>query len=162
MQFQEILDRFLVMSSGGECVTYYDPEEVGAEGHIVAEWGDEHSEPVRFDGSQEVTFDQHGEEFTVKALYGDTIYGFRAYTIVKFNPTDHPRAIKLEDAHVEQAEPNRLEVKVGKFDIRINHTDEGVVVDIWPWQDGDNIVRVEPLATCYAFDSDADDALSGE
>lgn len=69
------------------------------------------------------------------------------------------RAIKMENIHVDSGEPNRLKVRVGKFDIRINHTDEGVVVDVWPYP---ITMLAEPLATCYAFDSDADDALSGE
>lgn len=72
------------------------------------------------------------------------------------------RAIDLKNADIFQTEPNRLWVKVGKFDILINHTDEGVVVDVWPWVEQDADIHPDkPLASCYAFDSDADEALEG-
>jgi hypothetical protein len=41
---------------------------------------------------------------------------------------------------------------VKKFSIRINATDEGVVVDIYPLGDECS----ESLASCYAFDSEAE------
>lgn len=74
-----------------------------------------------------------------------------------------PRDIDLKNARLDNEEPNRLYVKVGKFDITINHTDEGVVVDIWPWvEPNSDILPDEPLATCHAFDSDADAAANPE
>lgn len=45
----------------------------------------------------------------------------------------------------------RLYVMVDdKFDVRITRTDEGIVVDIYPY-DG-----AEPVATTYAFDADVE------
>ena len=72
------------------------------------------------------------------------------------------RSINLADIRLEVTEPNRLWVKVGKFDVLLNHTDEGIVVDVWPWVEPNAaILPDEPVATCYAFDSDAEAALEG-
>lgn len=71
------------------------------------------------------------------------------------------RTIKLEDARLD-VEDNRMWVRIGKFDVLLNHTDEGIVVDVWPWVEKDALILPdEPVATCYAFDSDADAALEG-
>jgi hypothetical protein len=69
------------------------------------------------------------------------------------------RSIKLENARLD-IEDNRMWVRIGKFDVLLNHTDEGIVVDVWPWVEADSIIHPDaPVASCYAFDSDADDAL---
>jgi hypothetical protein len=48
-------------------------------------------------------------------------------------------------------EPNRMYVMVDdKFDVRIIRTDEGLIVDIYPY-DG-----MEAFASTYAFDSDVE------
>ena len=47
--------------------------------------------------------------------------------------------------------PDRVNVRInGKFDMAIIRTDECVVVDVYP-KDGS-----EPIASTYAFDSDAE------
>jgi hypothetical protein len=42
--------------------------------------------------------------------------------------------------------------KVKNFSIRISATDEGVVVDLYPYQRE----MEEPVASCWAFDSDVE------
>ena len=69
------------------------------------------------------------------------------------------RPFKLEDTKIEQPDDDRLWIRIGKFDVRLVHTDEGIVVDIYPF--GDDYAG-EPIATTYAFDVDADEALSDE
>lgn len=72
------------------------------------------------------------------------------------------RSIKLTNVRLDGDEPNRLWVKVGKFDVFLNHTEEGIVVDIWPRVEPcSSIEPDEPLTSCYAYDSDADAALEG-
>lgn len=66
------------------------------------------------------------------------------------------RPIELLDLNAEQPEPHTLEMLIGKFDVRIHHTDEGIVVDLWDRECNADA----PLASTYAFDSDAD-AVSG-
>lgn len=57
----------------------------------------------------------------------------------------------FEVEHEHEPESNRLYVMVdGKFDVRITRTDEGVVVDVYPY-DG-----FEPVASIYAFESEID------
>jgi hypothetical protein len=68
------------------------------------------------------------------------------------------RPIDLTVSKLEQTDDDRVYMKVGKFDIRIVHTDEGVVVDIFPW-DSDGSYTGDCLATTFAFDSDADEAI---
>ena len=70
------------------------------------------------------------------------------------------RDINLSDIRLELTEPNRLYVKVGKFDILINHTHEGVIIDVFPWVDEDSEgYSGDALATLAVADEDADDAL---
>lgn len=64
----------------------------------------------------------------------------------KFNITSNP-----EDA-------DRLYVQVGKFEVHINHTPEGVIVDVWPFSAiGD--YAGDSLSSCSAMNDDADAAL---
>lgn len=65
----------------------------------------------------------------------------------------HPtmtRGIDLEALAIEQIAPDRLIMTVGKFDLRIRHTEEGISVDIWDAAGRE----ANELACCYAFDSD--------
>lgn len=67
------------------------------------------------------------------------------------------RPIDIEKVRntLEQTDEDRIYLGVGKFDIRIVHTDEGIVVDIFPYDEG--VALGDPIATTYAFDSDADE-----
>lgn len=67
------------------------------------------------------------------------------------------RRINLENikGSMEQTDEDRIYLGVGKFDIRIVHTDEGIVVDIFPYEEG--VTQGDPIATTYAFDSEVDE-----
>lgn len=70
------------------------------------------------------------------------------------------RSINLSDIRLELTEPNRLWVKVGKFDVLLNHTHEGLIVDVLPWVEADGPGYAgEVLATLCVEDSDADAAI---
>lgn len=56
-------------------------------------------------------------------------------------------------ASIEQTDEDRVYMRVGMFDVRLVHTDEGIVVDVYPFAE---FVRTgEPIATTYAYDADA-------
>lgn len=42
-------------------------------------------------------------------------------------------------------------IQIEGFDVGIKRTDEGIVVDVYDFDDED---QREPLSTCYAFDAD--------
>lgn len=55
------------------------------------------------------------------------------------------------DIEKPEEDPNRMYVMVDdKFDVRLIRTDEGIVVDVYPY-DG-----FEPVASTYAFNSDVE------
>lgn len=61
---------------------------------------------------------------------------------------------------LEQTDEDRVYFRVGKFDIKVVHTDEGIVLDVFPWVEKDGASYTgECLASTYAFDSDADEVL---
>lgn len=62
----------------------------------------------------------------------------------------------------ETAESDRVYVRFGLYDVTIIKTDEGIVVDVWPSTPGIAAGLDEPLATTYAFDSDADTSPDDE
>lgn len=66
-------------------------------------------------------------------------------------PTRSGRPIDLAQLHAEMPASNTLQLHVGKFDVRIHHTDEGVAVEVWDRE----CQAEEPLATTYAFDNGA-------
>jgi hypothetical protein len=62
-------------------------------------------------------------------------------------------------ARSEQTDMDRMYLKVGPFDVKLAKTDEGLVVDVYPWkEEGSDIV----LASTYAFDSDAEAACEDD
>lgn len=64
---------------------------------------------------------------------------------------------------LEQTDEDRVYFRAGKFDIRVVHTDEGVVVDVYPWAEADGPGYTgDSLASTYAFDNEADEALNGD
>jgi len=58
---------------------------------------------------------------------------------------------KLEISKIEHTDDDRVYICVNEiFDVKIVKTDEGIVVDIYPWgSTGD------PIATTYAYDNEA-------
>jgi hypothetical protein len=60
---------------------------------------------------------------------------------------------KLKLGAIEVEGEDRFEVRVNDlYDVRVIKTDEGVVVDVFPEA---SLAVFEPLATTYAFDTDA-------
>ena len=61
------------------------------------------------------------------------------------------RAARFEIENEPEENPDRVYVLVdGLFDVKIVRTDEGIVVDVYPKE------GIEPIASTYAFDSDAE------
>jgi hypothetical protein len=121
------------------------------------------------DSARRATFFQDAEVHTVKdnvvevRCVDDVFCHYKVWGPVKLFEPQGERDINLNDIRMEVTEPNRLWAKVGKFDVLLNHTDDGIVVDVWPWIPSDHpVMPDEPLGTCYAFDCDADDALNIE
>lgn len=159
MKLLEICQNYTVRFNEGDDtypVTVYSDKVDGKDAVIV--WVEETGTQMTFEPDAEVTFHEKGE-FSVLSEEGGEATKFIAMQRVKWNtnPNPGPRDINIEDIRLEVTEPNRLWLKVGKFDVLLNHTDEGIVVDVWPFV-GEDIgsMPAEPLASCYAFDSDAD------
>lgn len=129
----------------------------GVDNTVIMQWGDESQAEFRSD--VEVIINEDGT-FSVEDIDGNLDYTFGIKKTVKVNLSDNQRAIDLDNVRIEITEPNRMWVKVGKFDVLLNHTEEGIVVDVWPWVEANDMLTIgEPLASCYAFDVDADDAI---
>lgn len=70
-----------------------------------------------------------------------------------------PRAADIDEITrtLEKTDDDRVYLKFGPFDVRLVHTDEGMVVDIFPWREKDSTDPVgDAIATTYAFESDCD------
>lgn len=157
MKLLEIVNRYSLtdVASPNTSISVF-PDN--SDGSLLFHWEDDETQEV-FDVDAPVTINPEGS-FTVTARHGGE-YTFEAHVVKKVHLSDGPRDINLYDARIDTTEPNRLWLKVGKFDVLLNHTDEGIVVDVWPWVEVDApIYPDEPLATCYAFDTDADDTIS--
>lgn len=61
-------------------------------------------------------------------------------------------------ATLEQTDEDRVYFRVDKFDIRVVRTDEGVVVDIYPWDEVGTYAG-GAIASTYCFDTEADEAM---
>ena len=156
MNFQQIATSFTLVDenvSEASLLAFDDPGEQT----VLVQWEEEQAQ-AEFDFDAPMTFLSNGN-ITVTDRDG-TEHTFSAYVQQRVILSDTPRAINIADSRIEITEPNRLWVKVGKFDVLLNHTDEGIAVDVWPWVPEDAAFPPdEPLATCYAFDTDADDAV---
>lgn len=163
MLFTVVLQNYIVLHTRSTMQALYHFED-GEEQFYVnfADENDGQLVGLFFDiGAEVVISDTDPSSFTVKDIDGDEIQ-FNAYTPANLTTPNVPRAINTADVRMEVTEPNRLWVKVGKFDVLLNHTDEGIAVDIWPWVEPDAAIHPdEPLASCYAFDTEADEALEG-
>lgn len=162
MLFLVALQNFVVLHTRSDtrpCFSIED-ENGNTDDRITLSWADDDGAYLYFPLDAEISI--HASDasgFSVVDVEGVEIY-FNAYTPAKLSEPQGPRDINLDDIRLEVTEPNRLWVKVGKFDVLLNHTDEGIAVDVWPWVPKDcSFPPDEPLATCYAFDSDADDAV---
>lgn len=160
MNFLQIAFKYILSDANDteETLLTFDDTSDNA---IIVNWEIECSQAV-FDYDAPIVFNDSDGSITVKDREGDE-YTFVAFMRQEVIISDNPRAINLTDARIESTEPNRIWVKVGKFDVLLNHTDEGIVVDVWPWVEANApILPDNPLATCYAFDTDADEALEHE
>lgn len=159
MNFQEIAEKYELVDTTNAALkltSYTDP----GDNSLLVHWDEEESQ-AEFDLNCPVQFNDDGS-VTVISREG-VQHSFYAYATRKVHLSNDPRAISVSDCReaVEMTDVNRMWVKVGKFDVLLNHTDEGIVVDVWPWVEKDSaFIPDEPLATCYAFDADADDAVS--
>lgn len=70
------------------------------------------------------------------------------------------RKLDLEQlkATLEQTDDDRVYFRVGKFDVRIKHEDEGIVIDVFPW-DEEGFYTGDSLGSTYVFDAEADEAM---
>lgn len=161
MLFTVVLQNYIVLHTRSTMQALYHFED-GEEQFGVNFADNNDSDGLFFDiGAEVVISDTDPSSFTVKDIDGDDIQ-FNAYTPAKLFEPVGERDINLNNLRMEVTEPNRLWVKVGKFDVSLNHADEGIAVDIWPWVEPDAAIHPdEPLASTYALDTEADEALEG-
>lgn len=151
MLFLVALQNFVVLHTRSDTRPCWSIED--AEGNtddkITLSWTDDGAY-LYFPVNAEIIHDaEDPSAFTVKDIDGDTIQ-FNAYTpanlsggfTTSFTPDDH----------------TRLNVQVGKFDVLLNHTHEGIIVDVWP-RDPHGIYNGDSLATCAVQNDDADEAM---
>jgi hypothetical protein len=160
MNFREIAEKHRladVKQRDVTLLTFFDPSDDNA---VLVHWDEEETQAT-FDENTHVMFNENGT-ITVRDRSGD-LFTFEAYATMRVLLSNEERAINLVDARIDNLEPNRMYVKVGKFDVLLNHTDEGLVVDVYPWVEVDGPgYDGFALATLCAFDSDADDAMGVE
>lgn len=123
MLFLVVLQNYVVLHTKSGERALHTAEDENDQISIVFESSD------GFDGlyfplNAEVTIDPEDPcQFTVTDI-DDTAVEFNAYTPANlsggFTTSNNPD------------DPNRLNVQVGKFDVLLNHTHEGIIVDVWP------------------------------
>lgn len=157
MLFMVLLQNYWVVNAKttmGVLYSVTEPGEVedGDPGNVSINYADENDGVfgIYFDLDAEIVVDEND-----KSAFSVTDQSGVQHQFVALNPADLTTPFKVTP---NRDDPNRLNVQVGKFDVLLNHTDEGIIVDVWP-NDPAGLYNGDSLGTVAVQNDDADEAM---